>query len=127
MDRRLFTRIEIPGTTIKYKRIGSKMFFSNLSKPSDMHNLSKSGLAFDVDQALGYGEKIHVKVRFPDGKNLNLKGQIRWNNPINGGGVYKVGIQFFPFGKSRNYNSLNTLDYLRSIDGLNVLNMNPDM
>ena len=72
------------------------MFFSNLSKPSDMHNLSKSGLAFDVDQALGYGEKIHVKVRFPDGKNLNLKGQIRWNNHINGGQYQPENLQRRP-------------------------------
>jgi hypothetical protein len=105
--------------------MGSKKFFAGMSKPSDMQNLSKSGLAFEIDQALGFGEKIHMKLQFPDGSSLELKGQIRWNVSMNGGNVYKVGIQFFPFGTSRNYNPLKALDYLRSIDGLNIINLNP--
>lgn len=126
MDRRLFSRIQISGATVQYKKTRVNILFSALSKPQDISNLSKSGLSFEIDKKMGFGDKIQMRLAFPDGKYISLKGHIRWNNSVNSSTGYEVGIQFFPFGTSNNYNHISALDYLRSLDGLGQFCMNPE-
>lgn len=126
MDRRLLTRIQIPGARVQVKKTGSTTLFSGLSKAQDIINLSKSGLCFQTSKKLDEGKNLQMKLSFPDGKNINLKGQIRWHNGKNGANGYAVGIQFSPFGTSNNYNSIAALDYLRSLNGLELINLRPE-
>ena len=120
LDRRLFTRIEIPGAVIQYKKPGVKKMLSGLSKPREIKNISKSGLSFLLDKKFSPGEHIAMKVQFPDGNNFNLKGQVRWNNTVNSDNSYEIGIQFSPYGTAANYNPLSALDYLRNMEGQEV-------
>jgi len=123
LDRRVFTRIEIPGAKIKYKRNGKSRFLSSLSKSVEIMNLSKSGICFPIDETLKYGDPVVMQVDFPDGKNFRLKGQIRWHNlrQENSNSSYHAGVQFAPFGQQSNYNSIEALEYLRSMEGLAVV------
>jgi len=118
MERRIFTRVQIPGATIQYKKTGAVTFFNGLSSPKDMYDLSLCGISFNPDEYLKYGEKLLVKINFPDGKCLYLKGQIQWNNEVNSSLSDSVGIRFKPFGHSREYNPLSTLNYLRKLTDL---------
>lgn len=118
MDRRVFTRIEIPGAKIKYKKNGKSKFLSSLSKSVDIMNLSKSGICFQIDETVKYGDPVVMQINFPDGKNLRLKGQVRWHNLQQTGSSYHAGVQFAPFGQLSNYNSIEALEYLRSMEGL---------
>ena len=79
-----------------------------------------------MNKKLDFGNKIQMKITFPDGKNINLKGRIRWNTSVNSSNGYEVGIQFFPFGTSNNYNPISALDYLRSLEGLGQFSINPE-
>lgn len=126
MDRRLFTRVEIPGAKIQYKKSGVKKMLSGLSKPKEIKNISKSGLSFHLDKKFAPGEQIAMKVQFPDGNNFTLKGHVRWNNSINSADVYAVGIQFFPYGTTANYNPLSALDYLRNMEGQALTKISPE-
>lgn len=126
MDRRLFTRIEIPEAKIQIKRSGKNGFFSNLSKPTSILNLSKSGLALNMDRQMAYGDIIQMKLSFPDGKRIHIKGQVRWQNSGAGLEEYSAGVQFSPFGSRNDYNPVSALKYLRSIEGLGQVKINPD-
>ena len=120
MDRRFFTRIQIPGTTIRYKKLGVSHLTQVLSKPVNLSNLSKSGICFSIGQELMSGEYITMKIRFPDGKKLKLKGRIRWNHTTRTAEGLQIGIQFFPFGTLQSHNSIKALEYLRNLDGLHM-------
>lgn len=126
MDRRLLTRIQIPGARVQVKKTGSTTLFSGLSKAQDIVNLSKSGLCFQTSKKFDRGENLNMKLSFPDGRNINLKGQIRWQNIQHSNSDYAVGIQFSPFGTASNYNSIAALDYLRSLNGLELINLQPE-
>ncbi len=92
-----------------------------LSKPVPVKDLSKSGISFFLNGKMNYGDPIMMKIAFPDGMNLKLKGHIRWLKDQENQNSNTVGIQFFPFGNSRYYNPLNALDYLRSMDGQSII------
>lgn len=66
------------------------------------------------------GEYIVMKVRFPDGKKLKLKGRIRWNHSNDVAEGLQIGIQFFAFGTLQSHNSIKALHYLRTLDGLKM-------
>ncbi len=121
MDKRVFTRIEIPGAKIKYKKNGKSNFLSSLSKSVDIMNLSKSGICFQIDKTMKYGDPVIMKIQFPDGRNLQLKGQIRWHNLQQTNSSYHAGVQFAPFGRQSDYNSIEALEYLRSMEGLALI------
>ena len=120
MEKRGPIRSEIPGTFVQFRKLKKMKFFSALSKPVEVSNLSKSGICFSSDHPLGSGEPIAMKVIFPDGRKVNLKGHIRWNKELNTNNSYITGVQFYPFGTTGSYNSLKALDVLRSIDGQSV-------
>lgn len=126
MDRRLLIRVQIPGAQVRVKKAGSNILFSGLSKPLAILNLSKSGLCFQTAKKLDNGDNIQMKLFFPDGININLKGHIRWNSDRSNSDPRAVGIQFSPFGTSSNYNSIAALDYLRSLNGLEQIHLNPE-
>lgn len=124
MDRRVFTRIEIPDAKIRYRKIGLRNLLNILSKPVHIKNLSKSGICFSIDNKLRYGDPIVMKIQFPDGKNLRLRGEIRWQNDLNSDTAFHIGVQFFAFGVQTDYNPIEALEYLRAMDGLTF--MKPD-
>jgi len=120
MDKRVLTRIFIPGAQVQYKRKSTKILFGLFSRPVDITNLSKSGVCFLVEEEVLTGEDIHMKICFPDGQSLHLKGQIRWKDKDDSTNNIKLGIQFHPFGSGGQYNPLKALEYLRSLDGLEL-------
>ncbi len=96
-----------------------------LSKPVPVKDLSKSGISFFLNGKLNSGETVMMKITFPDGKNLKLKGHIRWLNSNENPETSIAGIQFFPFGNSRYYNPIHALNYLRSMDGQAIIQTTP--
>ena len=126
MDRRFFTRIEVPGTKIQYKKVGSTKLFTALSKPGELKNISKSGLAFFAMEQLQSGDRLLLKVQFPDGKKLRLLGRIRWQDEYDDIEKFEVGVQFAPFGTRSEYNSLKDWDYLKSLKGLDIIKPQED-
>ncbi|MBN2424719.1 MAG: PilZ domain-containing protein [Calditrichaceae bacterium] len=117
MDRRTLNRSEVPGTKVQYRRIQNKNFFQPLSNTVQMVNISKSGACIITYNNLKRGEIILLRIVFPDGKKLKLKGFIRWNSSDTEVPGYLVGVQFYPFGTSSNYNPIKALEYLRNISG----------
>lgn len=116
MERRSIKRIHVPGALVRLKKSTGLSVFNMLSKASELIDISKSGLSFTIDEEYQYGDTICIRLTFPDGKSFSLKGKIRWFNngtPENP----RVGIQFYPFGSGRRYNSVKALDYLRNMDG----------
>lgn len=121
MDRRIFTRVRIEGTKVQYKLANMRKFISVLSKPVEVKDISKSGLSFYTLESLNSGEQIYMKVKFPDGKHLNLRGRIRWQEEEDHEDTFRIGVQFAPFGSSSDYNSMKDWEYLRSIQGLEIM------
>lgn len=116
-DRRTLVRIYNPDAVVRYKHRTKTGFFSSYSEREQVHNLSKSGMAFPINESLEFGEHVMLKVSFSDGKTLRLKGHVRWQNKTNAGANYLTGIQFNAFGRSEEYNSPKALEYLRSLAG----------
>ena len=114
-ERRSIDRIEVPGTSLRFKFSKGVSVLKNYSSSPDIINVSKSGIAFKTNHGAGYGDAIQMKLSFPDGKNINLKGKVRWAGEINGDNSKAVGVLFDPFGLQRQYNSIKALEYLRSL------------
>lgn len=114
-ERRSINRIEVPGASLRFKFARGVNVLKNYSNSPDILNVSKSGIAFKSSQKAGYGDAIHLKLSFPDGKNINLKGKVRWAKDANGSGIKSIGVLFDPFGLKRQYNSIKALEYLRSL------------
>jgi len=121
LDRRIFTRVQIEGTKVQYKLASMRKFISILSKPVEVKDISKSGLSFYALETLNSGEQIYMKVKFPDGRHLNLRGRIRWQEIEDQQDAVRIGVQFAPFGSSNEYNSMKDWEYLRSIQGLEIM------
>jgi len=114
-DRRTLKRISLPGVVVKYKTGNSlSSRLKGASSALQVINLSKSGMALELADNLDYNTPIDLKVKFPDGVNLELKGRVRWHS-TNGSQTSTVGVQFIPFGHNSKYNSLHALEYLRSM------------
>ncbi|MEJ2543969.1 MAG: PilZ domain-containing protein [Calditrichaceae bacterium] len=119
MERRSIKRIQVPGAKIRLKKTTGLGVFNLLSKPSELIDISKSGISFRIEEECRYGETVCFRITFPDGRNFSLKGRIRWYNdgtPENP----RVGVQFYPFGSGRRYNSIKALEYLRNMDGQQI-------
>ena len=111
-DKRTQPRISFSNTPVSIKR--SKLF-NNLFfyyENNELIDLSKSGAGLISSKPLNKGDAIKIKVKFPEDKNLDLKGTIRWANPLNSNNSVRIGMQFNPFGSNRNYNSLENLERL---------------
>ena len=120
MERRSSTRIKSPGTKVQLRRLNGLGVFNVLSKPTDIVDISKSGVSFKVSETVDSGQPVEMRLTFPDGKSFNLKGKIRWFEENGNNHDTRIGIQFLPFGSSRKYNPLKALDYLRNMDGQKV-------
>ena len=114
-ERRSINRIEIPGVSLRFKFARGVNVLKNYSNAPDILNMSKSGIAFKANQDAGYGDSIQLKLTFPDGKNINLKGKVRCAQEANGGSTKAIGVLFDPFGLKRQYNSIKALEYLRNL------------
>lgn len=116
MERRSIKRIQIPGAKVRLKKPTGLGVFNLLSKPSEIIDISKSGLSFKMNEAFQYGDTICIHLSFPDGRSFSLKARIRWFKGTTPDEP-RVGIQFYPFGSGRHYNSIKALEYLRNMDG----------
>ncbi len=105
----------LDNTTVRLKKLGSGMFWARLSPHYQLLNLSKSGLSFVTDFPVKPGEKLYLKIYFPDGTCLPLKSLVKWKEVNPGSSKYIVGVQFLPFGNYHDYNDLNSLEYLRKL------------
>ncbi|MCB0282284.1 MAG: PilZ domain-containing protein [Calditrichae bacterium] len=114
-ERRSFERVELPGVSVRYKVSKGLSVLKNYSQAETVINLSKSGIAFYMKQPANFGTPVEMKLSFPDGNDLLLKGKIRWKKNTNGSGNETTGVMFNPFGSKREYNSIKALEYLRAI------------
>ncbi|MEJ2053019.1 MAG: PilZ domain-containing protein [Calditrichaceae bacterium] len=119
MERRSLKRIQVPGAKVRLKRSTGLNIFNVMNKTSALINISKSGLSFEIDEEFQYGDSIEIHLSFPDGRRFNLKGRIRWHKNLIPN-LSRIGIQFYPFGNSRRYNSIKALEYLRNMDGQRI-------
>ncbi len=113
-DRRTLKRIAVPGISLKYKVGRGISRFRGTSSALNVVNLSKSGIAFELTEPIAYNTPVEMRVKFPDGKKLELKGRVRWNRNDNNTSTL-VGVQFNPFGEHSKYNPIHALEYLRAM------------
>ncbi len=119
-DRRALRRISLPGATVQYRFNKGLNIFKSYSSGGDLVNLSKSGVCFYTRENVEFGTPVNLKIVFPDGHNLELKGKTRWQNNLSTNGNKRVGIQFNPFGYKSQYNPVRALEFLRSIKDLGI-------
>ncbi len=115
MERRGLPRLAIKNATVRFKRSKLNTFFGKFSPRCPLQNLSKSGLSFSTHQSIDPGEKIFLKVFFPDGFCIPLKGIVKWRQELPEDNAVAVGVLFLPFGTHKEYNDLKSLEYLRKL------------
>ncbi len=116
----MLNRVELPGTQVRYKLSTGLTLIKNFSNAGEALNVSKSGIAFKVKEKVKFGTPVQMKLSFPDGKDFNLKGRIRWQNSNTNNGRSIIGVQFNAFGQKSDYNPLSALEYLRQIKELSL-------
>lgn len=114
-ERRSFMRIEVPGAQVKYKLPTKLRFMKNFSATAEVENVSKSGISFNAAKDIEKGSTVDMRLSFPDGKSIELKGKVRWEENETVGQERKIGVLFNPFGQHKDYNSMSALEYLREM------------
>jgi hypothetical protein len=114
-EQRAADRIRIPGAVVVFKKRNKFGFFERQSKPMQLFNINKSGLCFESDRQLNYGEYFAVDVSIPGEDNFRLLGNVRWAEEKYRNDSHRIGAQFLAFGKGRNYNSIKSLERLREL------------
>jgi hypothetical protein len=114
-DKRAFDRLQIPGALVIFRKKNKLGFFERYSKPMELFNITKSGVCFASDKKFDAGENVCIDIKIPGEKELRLFGNIKWISENLASAVCLIGAQFSAFGKGRNYNSLKSLDRLRSL------------
>ena len=114
-DKRAFDRIRIPGASVIYRKKNKLGFLERFSKPMQLHNITKSGVCFASDKKFDMGESVCIDINIPGEKELRLYGIIKWINEDHSGEECLIGAQFSAFGEGRDYNSLKSLDRLRTL------------
>jgi len=114
-DKRTQPRKFFSNTPVSIKRSTTFSFIITNYENNELVDLSKSGAGIITSRPLKKGETIKIKVKLPGEKKLDLKGIIRWINPLNGSKSFRIGMQFNPFGDKRNYNSLKNLERLNTL------------
>ncbi len=115
MEKRGLPRLAIDDATVRFKNLAASMFWSRLSPHSQLHNLSKSGLSFSTKFPVKLGNKLLLKLCFANGDCCSLKGIVKWVNEYPDIEVYRVGVQFLPFGQHKEYNDPQSLEFLRKL------------
>jgi hypothetical protein len=114
-DKRAFDRIRIPGASVIFRKKNKLGFFERFSKPMELFNITKSGICFASDKKFDAGEHVCIDIIIPGEKELRLYGNIRWIHEDIETEARLIGAQFSAFGKGRTYNSLKSLDRLRTL------------
>ncbi len=115
MERRGLPRLAIKDATVRFKHLANNMFWAKLSPHFQLHNLSKSGLSFTTKFPVKRGDKLLLKVCFANGDCVPLKGIVKWVMEASSSNHYHVGVQFLPFGSHKEYNDIESLEFLRKL------------
>ena len=119
LERRRCRRFKVPTAASKYKKLGLQVFIKGFSKPFQVVNLSKRGLAFICEDKFHLDQKLIVQLLTPDENPLNLYSEVRWWGHVPGIKEKVLGVQFMPFmvnGKRNGGNSLKDLEHLSRLD-----------
>jgi hypothetical protein len=114
-DKRAFDRIQIPGASVIFRKKNKLGFFERFSRPMELFNITKSGVCFASDKKFDAGEHVCIDIIIPGEKELRLYGSIKWISEDMTSDAFLIGAHFSAFGKGRNYNSLKSLDRLRTL------------
>jgi hypothetical protein len=107
--------MQIPGASVVFRKKNKLGFFERYSKPMELFNITKSGVCFASDKKFDAGENVCIDIIIPGEKELRLYGNIKWISGDMATEARLIGAQFSAFGQGRNYNSLKSLDRLRSL------------
>lgn len=121
-DRRTQIRFQIPDASLYIKHSDFISMISGYKGPQNVIDLSKSGAGLFYNKPVKKGEVVKIMLEFPDQQKLTLKGEIRWISEDSEDGMNRIGIQFFPFGYNRPYNSLDNLKRLNSLNEKYTIN-----
>ena len=70
-----------------------------------IQNLSASGSCILSSNNFAPGKTIFLFLSSPSGRNMYIKGTVRWISPDTGYNMYYTGIQFLAYGNGKKYNS----------------------
>jgi len=104
-DRRTQLRIEIPEATTYTKNEKWLSIMSFYEGPGRLLDLSKGGAGFETVRQVEKDDLMRVKISIPGEESLVLKGKVRWTAPVEWNGKTRVGIQFTPYGRQKQFNS----------------------
>ena len=114
-DKRAFDRLQIPGASVIFRKKNKLGFFERYSRPMELFNITKSGVCFASEKKFDAGENVCIDIIIPGEKELRLYGNIKWISENMAAEACLIGAQFSAFGQGRNYNSLKSLDRLRTL------------
>lgn len=112
VDRRTQVRFKIPESEIYYKLNGSFSFINRYVGPTNLIDISKSGAGFFGMPPINKNDVVRILIKLPEFEGLKLKGIVRWASEDGESGGLRIGVQFSPFGNSREYNSVKMLETL---------------
>ena len=120
-EKRSCRRFVVPGSEVRFKRRGlAGIFYKKFSKPSQVMNLSKGGLAFVCEQRMGKGWKVLVRLMTDDEMPLELYATVRWQGMWEGSTLRVIGMEFMPFGPGKAHNSRECLETLERLEKIYV-------
>ena len=115
VEKRRYRRFEIPGGSVRYKRIITSILVQHFSRPRPILNAGIGGLAFLSDEEFHQGERIVIQVTAPNEDPLYLHSNLKWQGSISLSSEIIAGLEFIEFGDHEDFNPPETLGVLRRL------------
>lgn len=115
-ERRRFPRFEVPEGKARWKETDLSVAVQGFSASHRVMNLSEGGLAFVCEEELSEGQDLLVQLQGPNKMRVDLLAQVRWRERPPGASDTLVGVEFKPFGKGKDSNSLEALGILTELE-----------
>ncbi len=114
-ERRFTERYKIPDGLVYFRKLKKINWLNNFQGPCVLNDIASNSASFEYPHDLGIKKQVEVKIVSPiSQKEISVKGQIARKNTKTESGEFVYVVQFSPFGKGYQYNSLMSREKMRA-------------
>jgi len=114
-ERRHLERISIPGAQTLYKVEKKFTLLNRYTGPTTLKDITKHGACIEIRDDLSPGSRLSLEIIVPGEEKISVRGQIVWANQDQSRGSGFAGVQFWPYGEGKRYNSFKTRETLERL------------
>jgi len=115
-ERRFTERFRLPDGLIYYRKLRKLNWLNNFQGPCVLNDIASNSASFECPRDLGFKKQVELRIsstRFQ--KEISVKGKIVRRSTSKKSGEFVYVVQFSPFGKGYQYNTLMSREKMREL------------